>query len=209
MQNKRQLIISILKERGSATVDELSKELGITSVTVRHHLDVLRSEGLVSEPVVRHRATSGRPQHAYALTLKANELFPKNYDGLAMQLLDEVKAHSDTRAVDVFFEGITRRLLAEAPRPAATEPMPRRLDHAVEFLNEKGYVARWENTDNGYVVHTCNCPYAGIADRHPELCAVDMNLIASLVGRIPERVCHLTEGGESCSYLIRPNALNA
>lgn len=209
MQNKRQLIISILKERGSATVDELSKELGITSVTVRHHLDVLRSEGLVSEPVVRHRATSGRPQHAYTLTVKANELFPKNYDGLAMQLLDEVKAHSDMRAVNIFFEGVTRRLLIEAPRPAANEPMPRRLDHAVGFLNEKGYVARWENTDDGYVVHTCNCPYAGIADRHPELCAVDMNLIASLVGRIPERVCHLTEGGESCSYLIRPNALSA
>lgn len=203
MQSKRREILKILKERGSATVDELSSELGITSVTVRHHLDVLRADGLLSEPSVRHRATSGRPQHAYSLTPKADTQFPKNYNGLALKLLDEVKSRYDAREVNVIFDGVANRLLSEAPRPAAGETLDERAERAMTFLNEQGYLARWERVDEGIIVHTCNCPYDGLADKHPELCSVDMNLIASLMGAAPERVCHMTEGGSSCSYLIK------
>ena len=203
MQSKRQQIVEILKERGSVTVEELSKELKLTSVTVRHHLDVLRTEGLVADPVVRHRPTSGRPQHAYTLTHKADELFPKNYNGLAAQLLAEVKARYDAREVNVIFEGLTTRLLAEAPGHIVGETIEKRLDRVIEFLNQKGYVARWERKPEGFLVHTCNCPYEGLAGNHPELCNMDMTLIGSLVGRIPERVCHISAGDESCSYLIR------
>ncbi len=207
MQNKRQQIVEILKERGSATVEELSKELGITTVTVRHHLDVLRAEGLVSEPVVRHRATSGRPQHTYGLTSKAGDLFPKNYNGLAAQILDEVKARYDMRAVNVIFEGVASRLLAEAPRPIADETLEQKLDRIVGFLNQKGYVARWGRGDDGILVHTCNCPYEGLADSHPELCNVDLTLIAALTGLTPDRVSHMAHGGQSCSYLIKESDL--
>jgi predicted ArsR family transcriptional regulator len=207
MQSKRQQIIEILKERGSATVEELSQGLGITPVTVRHHLDVLRSEGLVNEPVVRHRATSGRPQHAYSLTPKAGELFPKNYNGLAAQLLEEVKARYDSREVNVIFDGMTSRLLADAPQLVPGEPVERRLDRAVQFLNQKGYVARWEQHHEGILVHTCNCPYEGLAGRHPELCNMDITLIASLTGFAPERVSHAACGDDSCSYLIRESTL--
>ena len=206
MQTQRQKIVEILKDRGSTTVEELSKELSITSVTVRHHLDVLRSEGLVADPIVRHRATSGRPQHAYALTHKADELFPKNYNGLAAQLLAEVKARYDAREINVIFEGLTSRLLAEAPQPVSNESMDQRLDRVIEFLNQKGYVARWERKPDGFLVHTRNCPYEGLAGNHPELCNMDMTLIGSLLGRIPERVCHISAGDESCSYLIREAA---
>jgi len=207
VQNKRQQIIEIMKERGSATVEELSKELGITTVTVRHHLDVLRAEGLVSEPVVRHRATSGRPQHAYGLTAKAGDLFPKNYNGLAAQILDEVKTRYDAREVNVIFEGVASRLLADAPRPVPGEPVNKKLDRIVEFLNQKGYVARWEHGDDGILLHTCNCPYEGLADSHPELCNMDMTLIAALTGLAPDRVSHIAQGERSCSYLIKKSDL--
>ena len=50
MQSTRERILNILKERGQATVDDLSQELGLTAVTVRHHLDILRGEGLIASP---------------------------------------------------------------------------------------------------------------------------------------------------------------
>jgi len=188
-------------------VEELSNELGITTVTVRHHLDVLRAEGLVSEPVVRHRATSGRPQHAYGLTTKAGALFPKNFNGLAAQILDEVKSRFDIRAVNVIFEGVASRLLAEAPAAIPNESFEQKLDGIVGFLNQKGYVARWEHSADGILVHTCNCPYEGLADSHPELCSLDMTLIAALTGLIPDRVSHMAQGEQSCSYLIKKSDL--
>jgi predicted ArsR family transcriptional regulator len=102
MQPTRQHILEILKESGEATVDEivtaLSERIGdITAVTVRHHLEILRGDGLVSAPAVRRRTTPGRPQHVYSLTDKALELFPNNYRNLAEELLFQLKSHLPKR----------------------------------------------------------------------------------------------------------------
>ena len=206
VQSNRRKIIDILKRTGAATVEELSLELHITSVTVRHHLDVLRSEGLVSEPVVRHRIRSGRPQHAYSLTGKAAEFFPRNYAGLAEALLTEMRACLDTRQINVIFEGAAARMLADAPRPAADEALDARVRHAVDFLNDKGYVAGWEQRPEGVVLQTCNCPFDGLAESNPELCALDLQLVGALVGLPLQRVCHMAAGGASCAYLVQTDA---
>ncbi len=202
MQSRRREIIDILKRNGTATVEELSEQLEINSVTVRHHLDVLRSEGLVGEPVVRHRTQSGRPQHVFALTPKAAEFFPRNYEGLADLMLTEMKANLDNRQINVIFEGVAARLVAEAPRPDPNEPMDVRAQKAVEFLNRKGYVAHWEQRADGILLHTCNCPYDGLANGNPELCSLDLQLMVSLMGIQLERVCHIAKGDPSCDYLI-------
>jgi predicted ArsR family transcriptional regulator len=202
VHSKRQQIVEILKRKGSATVDELSESLGISSVTVRHHLDVLQSEGLIAEPVIEHRATAGRPLHKYTLTDTANKIFPKNYDGLASQLLDEIKSRHDAREVNVMFEDMGRRLAAEMPSPVAGETTKQRLNRIAGFLNQKGYLAHWKKSDEGITLHTCNCPYDGLVDKHPELCAMDASLIASLTETIPHCACRLVDQKKSCDYLL-------
>lgn len=202
MQTTRKTILDYLKRNGQATVEELAEVLGLTSVTVRHHLDILRTEALVSEPVVRHRNSRGRPQHVFTLTHQASEHFPKNYNQLAGAMLDELKAHSPQLA-NVIFEGVALRLNAEAPRPATDDPWHERVERAVQFLNERGYVARWEQTSDGYLVHTSNCPYEALAGTHPELCQLDMVLIGNLLGVMPQRVSRLADGASSCAYLVR------
>jgi predicted ArsR family transcriptional regulator len=201
MQPQRRKIVDILKQQGPVTVEVLSQLLGITTVTVRHHLDVLRAEGLVGEPVVQHRSTSGRPQHVYELTEKADELFPRKYDTLANVLLAEIRQHCDHRVANVIFEGAVARLVADAPLPQPDEPMQTRVEKAVEFLNQKGYVAHWEPHPRGYVIHTRNCPFDGLASGNPELCSMDLRLMGSLMGIPLERVCHMTAGDSSCAYL--------
>lgn len=202
MQAKRQAILDYLKENGHAAVDELAEALGgLTTVTVRHHLDILRSEGLVSDPIVRHREARGRPQHVFALTEKASRHFPKGYDDLAAKMLAEVQTHSP-QLINVIFEGMAARISAEAPQPVAGESVKKRLDRAVNFLNERGYVARWENAPEGYLIHTCNCPYEALAGSHPELCNMDMVLIGNLMGSVPQRVSRVADGATSCAYLF-------
>jgi predicted ArsR family transcriptional regulator len=202
MQATRQAILDYLKTTGQATVDELAEVLELTTVTVRHHLDILRGEGLIGEPLIRHRNARGRPQYVFALTEQASAHFPKGYDDLAAKVLAEVQTH-DPRLVNVIFEGVAARLSAEAPRPVAGESFRKRLDRAVRFLNARGYVARWEKTPEGYVVHTCNCPYEALAGAHPELCNMDMTLIGNLVGVVPQRVSRVADGATSCAYLFR------
>jgi predicted ArsR family transcriptional regulator len=203
MQQTRKWILDYLKEHGQATVDELAGVLELTSVTVRHHLDILRGEGLVSEPLVRHRTTPGRPQFTYALTDKASQHFPKNYRDLAAKLLEEVKAYAPPQGVNVIFEGVANRLSASAPPLVPGEPMTERLDRAVNFLNSQGYVASWEPAESGYLLHTCNCPYEALAEKNQELCRMDLSFVGNLVGNDVQRVSRVIEGASSCAYLVR------
>jgi predicted ArsR family transcriptional regulator len=206
MQATRKRILELLKEHGQCTVDELSELLDLTAVTVRHHLDVLRSEQLIEPPVVRHRSTPGRPQYVYALTPRAAQYFPKNFDGLSSRLLESMQACLDERQINVIFEGVTSRFVAEAPRPIPGETIEQRLDRVTAFLDDNGYVARWEQVPEGYVIHTGNCPYEGTAAGHPELCAMDLAMVTTLLGELPQRIGRLVEGCGACSYLIRTEA---
>jgi predicted ArsR family transcriptional regulator len=206
MQATRKRILEILKERGQATVDELSEQLDLTSVTVRHHLDVLRSDGLIEPPVVRHRSSPGRPQYVYMLASRAADYFPRNFGGLSNRLLDSMRTNLDENQINVIFEGVTNRFAAEAPQPVAGEALEETVERVTTFLDAHGYVARWERVADGYLIHTSNCPYEGSASGYPELCAMDLALVTSLLGQAPERQGRLVEGCGSCCYLVRQEA---
>jgi len=201
-QKTRQSILDHLKEHGPATVDELVKVLELNSVTVRHHLDILRGEELIADPVVRHRNKPGRPQYVYGLSDKASTRFPKNYCELAAKLLEEVKASAAPGSVALILDGVANRLAATAPKCAGDEPVAERLDRAVTFLNDHGYVAGWEPSAGGYLLHTCNCPYEGLAKENPELCSMDLTLTGNLLGGTVERVSRVLDGASCCSYRL-------
>lgn len=202
MQPTRKRILDYLKARSPATVEELAEVLGLTTVTVRHHLDILRSEELISDPAIRHRASPGRPQYLYALTEKASMHFPKHYDDLAAKVLAELKTVATPDQVNVIFMGVMNRPLAEGPRPQPGEPLPVRLDSAVAFLNERGYLAGWARTAGGYRLHARNCPFEGLAGEHKELCQMDQALLGNLLGVTPECTGRLADGSGECSFVI-------
>lgn len=206
MQETRRLILDILRERGQATVDDIVHELrkrrgNITAVTVRHHLTRLQEADLITAPEMRRRNTPGRPQHMYALTDKAQEHFPNNYQVLATALLDELQRHLPPDGVNVIMEGVACTMAADAHVPHA--PMDERLDYVVDYLTEHGYSASWEGCSDGYILHTVNCPYRHITNEHGvSLCDMDMRLIAELLGVVPRRISHMSSGDTMCSYMI-------
>lgn len=207
MQATRQRILEILRERGEATIDELSEALGLTSVTVRHHLDILRGEGLVEVPEVKRRATPGRPQYVYTLTEDADGYFPKNYAGFTNLMISEIKDQLEPTELDHILRGMAHRMVADAPKPVPGEPMEQRLTRLVSFLNQKGYIAKWEKSqhDDGYYLHTMNCPYRDISHNHSQTCVMDMTLVSELLGSVPERVSWMAAGESDCSYHIPLN----
>ena len=81
--------------------------------------------------------------------------------------------------------------------------MTERLDRAVAFLNSQGYVASWEPDEQGYLLHTCNCPYETLAEKNQELCQMDLSFVRNLVGHEVQRVSRVIEGAASCAYLVR------
>ncbi len=205
MQQTRQYILDILKERGQATVDELVADLRkrkgeITAVTVRHHLTRLQQEDLITAPEPLHRSTPGRPQHVYMLTEKARGCFPDNYQPLTAHLLGEMAQSLPSSQVNVIMEGVADRMAVEAAIPDA--PLQQRLDGAVDYLNQHGYDAYWEKCEGGFVLHTANCPYHRVAEHTHALCEMDMRLVASMLRVVPRLLNRIAGGAATCAYLI-------
>jgi predicted ArsR family transcriptional regulator len=203
MQPTRERILHILKERGQVTVDELSQELGLTTVTVRHHLDILRGEGLVSAPLTRRRKAPGRPKHVYTLTEGADAIFPKRYKDLATLLLSEVRTHFSAAEVNEMMTRIGERIASQAILPDGDD-FQVRLEAVVEFLNGLGFMTRWEQRDGGeYLIHVANCPYEQVSRHDPEICAMDLAMLTRLLGTSPRRITSMAEGDYQCSYTLR------
>lgn len=203
MQATRQRILEILKGRNSATVEDLAQELELTPVTIRHHLDILRSEGLVQAPQVKRRDTPGRPQHMYALTEAADAYFPKNYAGFTDMMLHEMREQIEPEKMRSILDGVATRMVSRAPMTTPNEALPHRMERVVKFLNSQGYDASWEPTEGGCLLHAHNCPYHDVARENVEPCVMDAALIAQLTGTTPQRIQWSFSGANYCTYLIK------
>jgi predicted ArsR family transcriptional regulator len=204
LQSTRERILNILKEHGQATVDGLSQELGLTAVTVRHHLDILRGEGLIASPFIRRRKTPGRPQYVYTLADKATSFFPKRYGQLTSLILDEVRSHLSPAEMDQLMKNIGDHIASQADLPKS-DGFETRLTAAADFLNGLGYMTRWEQQENGdYVLHVANCPYEEVSRQDQQICTIDMTLLTHLLGTPPQRISWSAQGDQDCSYLIHP-----
>ncbi len=204
MQATRERILNILKERGEATVKELSETLDLTTVTIRHHLDTLRRENFVAAPSVRHRKAPGRPQHVYTLTQDANDFFPKRYEPLIDLVFDELRAQLSTGEFQHIMDRVGKRIAADVDIPAEAD-LRERMELTVEFLDERGYMARWEETEDGeLLIHVANCPYEGVARSHREVCNIDLTLLSELLDTPPTQIERSVGPPRRCTYLIQP-----
>lgn len=206
MQETRQYILDILRVKKQATVDELVGDLekrrgtSITAVTVRHHLNELLKEQLITTAELKHRDSPGRPQHVYVLTEAAIEHFPSNYQPLVTHLLEQLTNTLPNNQINVVFEGVADRMAADADVPFLS--LVERLNYVVNYLNEHGYNANWEQGIDGFILNTANCPYHHLSEGNRTLCEMDMRLVSSLLGIVPRLVSRISDGDAACSYFI-------
>ncbi len=202
MQKTRECIVHILKTRGQATVDELSQELGLTSVTIRHHLEILRGAGFIAPPQPVRREGPGRPQYLYRLAEGAAALFPSNYDLLASELLKEMRAALSPDEIDRVVERIAGRIAGQAEIPQDVD-FSAQLEAAVQFLNEQGYMASIENDEDGQtLLHVHNCPYGRIVGNSCVPCLLGSYLLFMLLGRKFSKVEGKAGGDDHCVHVL-------
>lgn len=204
MQETRQRILEIIKRRGQATVDDLSRELELTAVTIRHHLEILRRGGAIAPPRVVRKGGPGRPQHVYRLAEEADDLFPKSYDRLSEVLLAELEERLPAGEMENLANSVARRLAADANLPDG-EGFEARMAAALDFMNGMGYLASLEKNEDGRtVIRIANCPYGRVAYRHPPVCEIGARMVAELAGVDVHALERQIEKLGRCTYLLPP-----
>jgi len=202
----RKHILELLKERNGATVAELAESLNMAPVSVRHHLDILQGDNLISVERLERKGNVGRPQQVYALTAVANEHFPDNFAALAAGLVRQLKRVLPPQEVEAAFKALAQDFAGKMQPALDKLPSEERLDAVTRFLNDRGYLARWEADENGgdgsFLLHKCNCPYAGVSDEHNELCLMDQALINELMGESCQRTQSMAADARCCTYRV-------
>ena len=202
LNDTRQQIITYIKEKNQATVDELAAFMSLTPMTVRYHLNVLQRDNFISRSTVRQTAGRGRPRQMYTLTQTADELFPVDYYSLTDYLLDELNMLLGQEGVDKLFCNIADRLAQEVPPGQKNQTIEARLDEIKIFLEEKGFVVDWESQADSYMIHAYSCPYRQIAKTHKQVCLLDKQVISAMLNTTPTRIACLTAGDSHCIYQV-------
>jgi predicted ArsR family transcriptional regulator len=200
----RKHILEYLKEHHGATVADLAEQLEMAPVSVRHHLDILQGDNLICVERLERKGNVGRPQQVYGLTANADEHFPDNFALLAAGLVRQLKKVLAPEQVESAFRAMAEDLAESAVNvDCADISMADRLERVTGFLNEHGYLARWEAAENGgYLLHKCNCPYTGVSEQNSELCVMDQVLVNRLMGMECLRIQTMADEGRCCSYQV-------
>lgn len=206
MTTRRKLLLLLRKNPG-VTVTELAAELDLTGMGVRRHLAALEVDGLV-ETTECARAARGRPATGWRLSTAGLELFPRRYDAIALDLLEDVAEQVGPAAVDAVFARRTDKQVSEYESAlAGRDDLADRVAGIATIRDEAGYLAESHEGDHGELVLTeNNCAVHRVAERHPAVCAMELSLIRRVLGPDVEveRVAHTMAGDAVCSYCIRP-----
>lgn len=205
----RSQILLEIKKSQPVTAKSLGVRFGVSANAVRRHLKELEVEGLID--FARAQNGPGAPAFAYQLTEQGEALFPNGYRDALTEMLTQLADREGRGAVVEVFEQryalLARRLKAELQ----ATPAQRRLVAVARVLTEEGYMAEWRETDGTFHLAEHNCAMRAVADRFPEICAVEERFLKDVLNADVERHAHIVRGCNACEYAInftpRPEAV--
>jgi predicted ArsR family transcriptional regulator len=200
----REEIINLLRTRGGAHADELALSLGVSKQCVCKHLDVLERDGYVEH--MPERGGRGRPAHAYRLTTKADQLFPKRYDLFAKAVLQQINAVWGERGLNTIFCGCANEMIGRLRPQLETLGFDARVRRLAELLDEEGYQAEVEKrADGSYLLTEWNCPMTEVARDYRQVCERELEVYRELLGTEVFRESRIAGGASRCAYrVLRP-----
>lgn len=210
VENTRQQLLEILRRRKQATIDELTREMGLAPATVRRHLDILMRDNYVS--VSQKRRAVGRPHYVFALTDRGEDLFPRNYIGLTNRIIDELvglspaetKGKSGVDLAEAIFERMADRVAQVYSGRVTGKTLRERAQEVTALLANEGIFFETRKSKDGYLLLGHGCPCPRIAEEHNEVCAHDQRLLSRLLGAEVEAVGVSKEDERTrCAYLVR------
>ncbi|HXE56539.1 MAG TPA: winged helix-turn-helix transcriptional regulator [Gemmatimonadales bacterium] len=196
----RGAILVELKRAGPAAARELAQKVGLSLNAVRHHLKELEADGLVEYR--REQRGPGAPTFAYALTAAGEALFPQRYQETLTDLLEQLaERHGREAALDLLrarYERLARRLKAELEG----QPFSARVAAVARARLEDGFMAEWSGADRSFRLTEHHCSVRAVAERFPELCAIEAAFLEEVLGGRVERTLHILGGCSACGYRI-------
>src|SRR5579872_6746820 len=204
-RSTRMEVLELLRRRGRSSAETIAADLGVTPNAVRQHLTNLERDGfVVSQP---ERAGRGRPALLFALTERADSVFPKRYGQLATMVLQEVQEMGGPEALDEVFERVASRHASAIEHDLEGLAFEEKMNRVVAWIGRAGTLAEQTETEEGVKVTIHNCPFRNTALKFPQVCTITPQLISRLIGTAVSQSDSIHRHDPYCSFVVqRPTA---
>lgn len=203
-QSPRGEMLRHIQHMGSASIKDLEAAMGVTTTAVREQVAHLLHEGFIQ--ATRVRGDVGRPYYVYSLTPKAQELFPKDYATLALLLFEETLALHGPEGLRTLLNRVSRRMVEKFEDQTEGKDLSKKLLGLVSALGETGMdVAMVPVEGSGdFVFKTYTCPYFEVAKSHSQICEMEQDMMADLLGPGVEvkLLSRIVEGQCACEFHV-------
>ena len=197
----RRRVVNFILNEGPQTAKQLAERLHLTPAAVRRHLTVLLSDGTLEsrEQRVFGARGRGRPSKVFVLTDSGRAAFRQAYDDLAIMALKRLAVAVGPGAIrEIATDRVTcieerfRAARDRAPEAPAVELL-------VEVLAVDGYAPSIRPLHSGTQLLQHHCPIAHVATEFPELCEIETQLFARLLGTHVQRLATIAHGDGVCT----------
>jgi predicted ArsR family transcriptional regulator len=203
LETTRGRIVGLLR-RGTRTVEELARALGLTDNAVRNHLATLERDGLVRPEGVRRGPGAGKPAVLYELRPEAEPLLSRAYEPVLSTMLEVLVAElPPDRAAELLRE--VGRRLAASTGGRASGALDDRVRAAAAVLTSLGGEVDVVGEDGTLRLRGWACPLSVAVARRPELCQAVETLVTEIAGA-PARECCEHGARPRCCFSIDPAA---
>jgi DeoR family suf operon transcriptional repressor len=194
-------LLAAIKRSQPVTVQELSRQFGMTPNGLRRHLKSLEEDGVIAGDRVPRGV--GAPAFAYRLTADGEGLFPHQYVTALADALDAVREHAGTPGLLAVFRKRWAAIAAEAEPALATLTVPERTRLLAEVLSAEGYMAEAEDAPGGVRLREHHCAVRAVAEKYPEVCAAEAEFLTQMLGAPVARETHILAGCNACQYTVQ------
>jgi predicted ArsR family transcriptional regulator len=199
----KKILYLLRKSEGGVTIEELCKSLHVTPMAVHRPLTLLEDRGLVSSEILRFQKR-GRPVRIYKLTEAADELFPKNYENLLLEVLGHLDAREGMSRIKKLFEACFKRSAETSREKMKGKDLRSRVEMLSGILNENNYMTEQKQINKDqFLIKMLNCPIFKVAKEYPQACSCEQHFLSDVLQANVERDHHILNGQNYCSYRIR------
>jgi len=202
----QQNILGLVKKKMSLGRSELAKRLKVSAEAVRQALAALQEAGLLLPSEPKRSGKSGRPGRAWRLSPAGEELFPKDYAALSVELIDAVGRTLGPKAAQaVLSDVVSRKVEAWKPRLKGMNGRARAEALKSFYSADDSYMNVEEAEGGRFLLRERNCPYLQVAQKRPLLCSTTVSVLSQLFGCEVERVQRFQNGDGCCAFLVKPD----
>jgi predicted ArsR family transcriptional regulator len=193
----RDRVLRHLKRQGPSTVAEVSAALSLSANAARHHLLALERAAVVTSEPERGRSGAGRPARRYALTLAAEDAFPKRYPELLAALLAVAERQ---RVLEPLLRGVVDALATPLRSELMRLPPRERVWRLLQALAYGDMLPALTAEPSGWTLVAHNCVYRDAGCQSAGVCELLPRVVEAATDLPAERLSCQRDGLAACTF---------